>query len=158
MTKRSAIARRQENQRRQTVKRHPASAGVRRKSALDQLSDWLARRSRPIRALLAALVAAAIIVSLTIVVSTLLLSIDPRKIRLGPINADNISTVLLLFLAILGIVLYWVGWRVFIGFDFSEIPMRPGRAASLWLLFGIAMLIGTVIVAIISTLQATAPI
>jgi hypothetical protein len=36
---------------------------------------------------------------------------------------------------------YWVGWRIMIGFDRGDTVLEPGRAASLWVIFGLLVLI-----------------
>jgi hypothetical protein len=122
---------------------------------LDRLALWLGRQSRAVRIILAGLIAAVTTGAVALLLFGLLLSLPPEKLYLGPITPDNISAVLLILLAAVGFLFYWVGWRVLVGFDLDETPTQPGRAGALWLVFGAVMLIGTLVVVLLSAFQAS---
>jgi hypothetical protein len=63
-------------------------------------------------------------------------------------------SVLLIFSVLLGLLFYWIGWRIMIGFDFEQKPLKPGRTAAIWLLIGIGIVIIMLGSAIVSTINA----
>lgn len=108
---------------------------------LDALAVWLAARGRFTRVLLAGLVAAALTAAIALLLFNVLFRLSPEQIQFGPITADNVVAVSLAFLAICGAALYWIGWRVLVGFDFADEPLVPGRAAAIWVAVGLLTLL-----------------
>ncbi|HVO41228.1 MAG TPA: hypothetical protein VMT34_01335 [Aggregatilineales bacterium] len=120
----------------------PALTGV--------LAAWLGRRSRLVRAALAGITAIAV----TAAIAMLLYSIADT---LEGIAVVRIAPFAFIALAILGLLLYWVGWRVFIGFDFEHESLQPGLAAVIWLLIGFITVLSEIVLAIVFLLQALSP-
>src|SRR5437868_15234287 len=112
-------------------------AVARHKPALDRLAEWLARQSRLVRSIIAGLIALVITGAGAIVLYGFLISLPSGSLNIGSLNPGSILLIGLVALVIVGFVLYWVGWRVLIGFDFSDHPVQPGRPAALWVLFGL---------------------
>jgi hypothetical protein len=125
---------------------------------LDNLASWITRRSRRTRIILVSLIAAVVTCALALLLYNIVFSLSLEQLQFGPINADNILSFISLILILIGIALYWVGWRVMIGFDLGEEPYQPGRAGALWVLFGGIVLVGVIITALLMVAQATAPI
>ena len=118
---------------------------------IDRLANWLATRSRPLRILIALLISGALTISVTVFLFGLLSGADPNRL---PGSADTFVIILLIVSLGAGIAFYWVGWRVMLGFDFEDQPLRPGRAAAWWLIAGIVLLILTLFGVFSSTLSA----
>src|SRR5437016_3652190 len=110
---------------------------VARKSAVDRLADWLARQPRLLRSILAGLVALAVTLVIALIVYGFLISLPPGSLNIGSTSSYDVVTIALSLLVVLGLVLYWVGWRVLVGFDLGDTPLRPGRPAALWVLAGL---------------------
>lgn len=117
---------------------------------MEALADWLAGRSRLVRMLLAGVIAALITGVIGLVAFDLVLRLPAASLP------PDILTYMVAALAVLGMLFYWVGWRVLVGFDFGEERLRPGYAAVIWLLFGLVILLvatGAAISAVIEALQ-----
>ncbi|MHB8628296.1 MAG: hypothetical protein ACYDBJ_04200 [Aggregatilineales bacterium] len=127
------------------LKSIPTTELQRRKPPIDRFSAWLGHRSRAARSVIAITVAMILSIGLTLALYGALLNADPNRLKFGPLNADNLPFILLVFVVVAGAAFYWVGWRVLIGFDFEEQPLEPGRPASLWVLLGLAALLLTLI-------------
>ena len=118
---------------------------------IDRLAGWLAARSRLVRVLLALFISGALTISLTIFLFGLLTGTDPNRLPGG----GNSFVIILLIVAFgSGVAFYWVGWRVLVGFDFEDKPLRPGRAAAWWLIISLIILILTTFGALSSALTA----
>ena len=132
-------------------------AVARPKPALDRLADWLGRQSRLVRSILAGLVALTVTGLVALLFYGFLLNIPPGSLNIGPVNPGNVLTVGLIALSVIGFVLYWLGWRVLIGFDNGENALQPGRPAALWVLFGLAALIVTIILVTVYVITVMTP-
>ena len=110
----------------------------RRQPPIDRFGGWLGQQSRLVRSLIAIGVAMTLSVGLTLALYAALLNASPNRLTFGPLGADNLPVILLLFVIIAGAAFYWVGWRVLIGFDFEDEPLEPGRPAAWWVLIGVA--------------------
>jgi uncharacterized membrane protein len=109
---------------------------------VDQLVRWIQRRSRTVRIILCALIALIFTAGFGLVLYGSLLNTDPRRLNFfGVINAQNLPFYVLILLCVAGMVFYWAGWRVMVGFDMGDEPLQPGRAAAVWVLAGLAMLV-----------------
>ncbi|MFQ3535667.1 MAG: hypothetical protein SNJ58_07305 [Aggregatilineales bacterium] len=115
---------------------------------LARLAHWLGKRSRGARILIAAL--AALILT---AVSTLVLFNNFFRIRADQIDV-NVANALLLGTAVLGLALYWLGWRLLVGFDFSETPLQVGKMAAAYVLFSALVGIGMLIWSLLSLAEA----
>lgn len=106
---------------------------------LMRLANWLGRRSRAMRILLAALAALILTAALALLLFNSLFRIRPDQLNVTLANAMLLGT------ALLGLASYWLGWRLLVGFDFGESPLQVGKAAALYVLIsaliGIAALI-----------------
>jgi hypothetical protein len=127
------------------------------KPGLDRLADWLGRQSRLVRSMLAGLVALSITGLVALLFYGFLLSVPPGSLNIGPVNPGNVLTIGLIALSVIGFVLYWLGWRVLIGFDYTETPLQPGRPAALWVLLGLLALIVTVVLVVVYVVQVITP-
>ncbi len=124
---------------------------------LERFAGWLGRQPRLIRSVLAGLVALTITGLVALLFYGFLLNAPPGNLNLGPINPDNVLTAGLISLSVVGFILYWLGWRLLIGFDSGETALQPGRAAALWVLFGLAGLVITIILVIVYVITVIAP-
>ncbi len=122
---------------------------------IDRLADWLAARSRPTRVLIGAGIALAFTIALAVVLYGLLFSANPDRLTFGPLNADNLPYLLLAFVIGAGFAFYWLGWRVLIGFDFEDTPLRPGRPAAIWVMIGLSVLVLTLVGGMLTALLAS---
>jgi len=121
---------------------------------LDRLANWLNRRSRFVRILFAGAIAAIWTGSSAILVFSILLNMDPDRIVFGPVNATNIFLVMTLALSVAGFGTYWVGWRLLVGFGFSDAPHKAGRGAAIWVLGALALTVFISMLMLASTMQA----
>lgn len=124
---------------------------------VDRLADWLARRSRLTRLMIAGLIAVILTGSLSMFLFSYLFAMPTGTLFFGPFNPSNILTIALLALAVLGLAFYGIGWRVMVGFDMGDESLRPGRPAALWVLFAIIVLFGTLCLVVFFTAIAIAP-
>jgi hypothetical protein len=138
-------------------KNRTGQAATRQLSRLDWLARWLARRSRLARSVIAGLVALILTGALGVFVYGFLFALPADSLNIGSLKPMDLITILLVVLAVIGLALYWVGWRVLIGFDFGETALEPGRPAAIWVLIGVAVLVITVLIAAINTLIALSP-
>jgi protein-S-isoprenylcysteine O-methyltransferase Ste14 len=116
---------------------------------LDRVARWLHAWPRPLRMLLAAIIAAIVTGVVGLALFSLVFSLPPSQIP------PDIVTWLLVGLSVLGFALYWVGWVVFLGFGWGETPHRVGRAAVLWIMFGMLVLIVASVIGVIAAIDAT---
>ncbi len=123
---------------------------------IDRIGAWLGRQSRLVRTLLSSGVATVLTIALALILFGTLFNTVPDRLTFGPFNANNLPFILFVFLVVAGILFYWVGWRVLIGFDFEETALNPGRAGALWVMLGGAVLIAVILLggaALISAVQ-----
>jgi hypothetical protein len=97
---------------------------------LARTAHWLSKRARRTRILLAALTALITTTVIALILFNLFFRTRPDQINIGLANA------LLIGVAFLGLALYWLGWRLLVGFDFAETPLQIGKAAALYVLVG----------------------
>jgi hypothetical protein len=121
---------------------------------IDRVANWIGRRSRLTRTIICALISLVLTISLTILIYGTFFSLDPRRLNFGPINVNNLPFFTFLILAVMGYAFYWAGWRVMIGFDMEDTPLKPGRPAAIWLLMGVAMFILMSAASIVVAIQA----
>lgn len=115
---------------------------------LARIATWLAKRSRPLRIVLAALAA----LILTAVLALLLFN---QFFRVRPDQIDvTLANALLLGTAIVGMAFYWLGWRLMVGFEFSETPLQIGRAAALYVLFSALIALSALIWSLLALAEA----
>src|SRR5438876_7070464 len=119
---------------------------ARRQTLIDNLARWLGRQSRLVRSLIAAVIALILAGAVALIIYGLVLEISPGSYTYFTLNRFNILTGLFGFCVALGIVFYWVGWRLMIGFGFGESALEPGRLAALWVIFGLVVLITSLVV------------
>jgi hypothetical protein len=132
-------------------------AVARPKPALDRLADWLARQSRLVRSIIAGLIALVVTGAGALLLYGFLISLPSGSLNIGSLKPGDILLIGLIALTVIGFILYWVGWRVLIGFDFSEHPLQPGRPAAVWVMFGLIALIATLILVTVYAITAVAP-
>ncbi len=125
---------------------------------VDRVQAWLAGRSRLIRVLLAVGVATILTGAIALFLYGVLFQIPPARLVFGPINDQNILTVTVTALAIGGLAIYWLSWRLLVGFDLGPEPLTPGRAAARWVLLGLVVLLITSVLAVIALLNALGPV
>jgi hypothetical protein len=115
---------------------------------LARLATWLGRRSRALRIVLAALAALILTAVIALLLFSLLFRVRPDQIDVALANA------LLLGTAIAGVAFYWLGWRLMVGFEFSETPLQIGKAAALYVLLSALIALGALIWSLVSLAEA----
>jgi len=113
----------------------------------------LANLSRSVRIVIAALMALIFTAAAALLVYNVLFRIRPDRIT----DTQALLTGTLIGLAAFGFGLYWLGWRLLVGFDFGETPLQPGSAAALYVLLGLLTLIlmvGLAVLAVVEVLLA----
>lgn len=106
--------------------------------------------SRFLRIVIAALMALIFTAAAALLVYNVLFQIRPDQIT----DAQALLTGTLIGLAVFGFGLYWLGWRLLVGFDFGETPLQPGPAAAIYVLFGLITLIVMVVLAAFAVVEA----
>ncbi|PJF36812.1 MAG: hypothetical protein CUN49_03435 [Candidatus Thermofonsia Clade 1 bacterium] len=109
---------------------------------------WLGKRRRTTRIALASLNA----LILTAVIALALFN-SFFRIRADQINLA-VANALLFGTAILGLALYWLGWRLLVGFDFGERPLQVGKAGALYVLLSALIGIGALIWSLLALAEA----
>lgn len=130
----------------------PISRSVEQVTLLDRIANWLDGLPRLVRALLSAIVSTFITGAIAVLLFGALLRLSAEQI-----GSNTLSIVTFGLLGI-GILFYWIGWRVLIGFDMSETPFEVGRAGAWWVIFGFVSFIAVVILGLIWTAEALGPI
>lgn len=125
-----------------------------RKNILDHFAHWLGTRSRLVRSIIAGIVALILTGALVLISYGLLLSLSSNDFADYVSLHPEILTIILVVLVVVGMALYWVGWRVLIGFDRGETVLEPGRSAAIWVIFGVVVLIVVVLFAVLSVADA----
>jgi len=115
---------------------------------LTRLAIWLGKRSRPLRIVFAALAALILTAVIALLLFSLFFRTRPDQIDVALANA------LLLGTAIIGMAFYWLGWRLMVGFEFSETPLQIGKAAALYVLFSALIALGALIWSLVSLAEA----
>lgn len=155
-----------EQRRRDNLQRHQAKAAPPREIQIrlprlwprvDSVQSWLAHRSRLVRVVLAVAIATILTGAIALLLYGVLFQVPPSQLALGAINEQNILTVTVTALAVGGLVIYWVSWRLLVGFDFGGEPLTPGRGAARWVLLGLAVLLVTVIAGATALINALGP-
>src|SRR5689334_23074494 len=108
---------------------------------IDRAADWIGKQTRPIRSFLAAFVALTLAGTAALLEYNYLVQVEPGNPLFSMMENPGFLLVNLIILAVLGLVLYWIGWRLMIGFDSGDTPLKPGRAAAVWLLVGFLVFI-----------------
>jgi hypothetical protein len=122
---------------------------------LDRFADWLNRQARAVRILIAAVLTAGLVLSLAVLMFRVLFNLPPNQF--SPETTQNLGTLLIGVFGVGGIGLYWVGWRLLVGFDFGETPLRVGRAGVLWVLFCLGVFALMLVVAFFWVAEASQP-
>lgn len=163
MSKKTPEQRRRENRARQNV--NVATPAREFRLRLPRLwprevrvQQWLAGRSRTVRVIVAVVVATVLTGAIALLLYGVLFQIPPAQLVFGPINQQNILTVTVTALAIGGLVIYWVSWRLLVGFDFGAEPLTPGRAAARWVLLGLAVFLITFVAGMAALVNALGPV
>lgn len=163
MSKRTPEQRRSEN-----LGRHQANAAPAPKKPnlqlprvwprVDRVQQWLTRRSRLTRVILAVVVATVLTGAIALLLYGVLFQIPPSQLVFGPVNEQNIFVVSITVLVVAGLFMYWVSWRLLVGFDLGSEPLIPGRAAARWVQFGLAVLLVTFVAGAVALINALGPV
>ena len=125
-----------------------------RQNLLDHFAGWLGSKSRLVRSVIAAIIALILTGALVLVSYGILLSLSSKELLTFLSDHPESLTIILVVLVIVGMGLYWVGWRVLIGFDRGEAVLEPGRSAAIWVVFGLLVLLMVLIFSIITVADA----
>jgi hypothetical protein len=115
----------------------------------DRMATWLGNWPRVLRVLLNLVISAGLTGVVGLGLFDLLYRLPPDRLPM------NTTTLVLIGLSVLGLVLYWVGWRVLIGFNWEGTAHQPGRAALIWVLFSLVVFIATIAISIASVIEAS---
>lgn len=134
-------------------------ARVARKEAspniLDRLAGWLGKLPRSIRILISAIIAIILTGSGAMLAYGYLFSQSTDKL------STNLIWIMLAVFAVIGSALYWVGWRMLVGFEIPDpddpVAFRPGRAGALLVIVAVAVLFAVILVVVFNTIQAVGP-
>jgi succinate dehydrogenase hydrophobic anchor subunit len=137
------------------------SVVARRRRKSRERQERRAEKASPPRSLRERLITALIAIVLTVAFGLFIFeAIFPTTYE-APTTAQSTMTenftLTMLALVVAGLIFYWIGWRVLVGFDFRETALKPGRAAAIWVCLGILTLLGIFVLAFIGLLQAVAP-
>lgn len=163
MSKKTPEARRRENLERRQAKSAPAPRSLRIRlprlwPRVEAVQTWLARRSRLARVGLAVIVATVMTGAIALLLYGVLFQIPPSQLVFGPINQQNLLTVSVTVLAVVGLIIYWLSWRLLVGFDLGAEPLTPGSAAARWVLLGLAVFLVTFIAGAAALITALGPV
>jgi hypothetical protein len=124
---------------------------------IDRLANWLARRSRFVRLAIAALIAVGLTGVTALLLYGFLIALPQGSLNLGQTQPSDFLIIVMILVVVAGVVFYWIGWRVLIGFDFGDRPLVPGRPAALWVLISLVVLAFSLCLVAVYTLSAVAP-
>jgi hypothetical protein len=110
---------------------------------IDRLGGWLSRQPRLLRSFLAGFVAISLAGTIALLEYSYLLTVPPSNPLFSVMDDPNLLLINLIILTVLGIALYWIGWRLMIGFDLGNTPFHPGRSAAIWLVVGLLVFLTT---------------
>ena len=122
------------------------------------MQGWLARRSRLARIGLAVVVATVLTGAMALLLYGVLFQIAPSQLVFGPVNEQNILAVSVTILAVGGVFIYWVSWRLLVGFDMGDEPLTPGRAAARWVMLGMAVFLISLVAGAVALINALGPV
>jgi hypothetical protein len=163
VSKRTPEQRRSENLGRHQANAAPSPSTVRLRlprvwPRVDSVQQWLARRSRLTRVILAVVVATVLTGAIALLLYGVLFQIPPSQLVFGPVNEQNIFVVSVTVLAVAGLFIYWVSWRLLVGFDLGAEPLILGRAAARWVLFGLAVFFVSFVAGAVALINALGPV
>ena len=124
---------------------------------IDRFAGWLARRSRGVRLLIAGLIAVEFPGTAGLLLYGLLLTLPTGTLNVGPFTAADYLTCTLVALLILGITFYWIGWRLLVGFNWSDSVFKLGRPAALWVVSALSILLVMSCLIFLYAMAAVAP-
>ena len=119
----------------------------------ERFGAWLLQRRRLVRSLLAGILAVVMTGSIGVLFYGYLISLPVGSLNIGTAQAQDFIAAFIIGLAVLGVVLYAIGWRLFIGFGGND-AFRPGRAAVVWIILGVSIFAATAIVMVFYTAVA----
>jgi hypothetical protein len=122
------------------------------------VQGWLVRRSRLARIGLAVAVATVLTGAMALLLYGVLFQIAPSQLVFGPVNEQNILAVSVTVLAVGGLFIYWVSWRLLVGFDMGDEPLTPGRVAARWVMLGMAVFLVSLVAGAVALINALGPV
>jgi hypothetical protein len=132
--------------RRQPGRRHPFPVRL-----LDGLATGLGRVPRLVRMVIAGVIAACVTAALGVALFSVLYLLPSSRLP------QDILLIVWAALMLVGALMYWVGWRVLLGFDLEGQRLQPTRAAALWVVFGLAVFAGLVAFGAYTAITAAQP-
>ena len=118
---------------------------------------WRADRDSP-RVILAVIVATVLTGAIALLLYGVLFQIPPSQLVFGPVNEQNIFVVSVTVLVVAGLFMYWVSWRLLVGFDLGSRATYARSAAARWVLLGLAVLLVTFIAGAVALITALGPV
>src|SRR4051812_38987420 len=97
-------------------KSHKRAVPVSPPSPLKRVERWLGRRSRLARSIIGLLISMITVGIVGVLIYGYFLDLPPGALNIGSMSPTDFLTALLIVLTILGLILYGIGWRLFLGF------------------------------------------
>lgn len=110
------------------------------KPFVDRLADWLAGRPRAFRSS----IAIAITVLLSGVIALLLygfaIALPTGSLNIGSFTPATAVTIMTIFIIAAAAGMYWLSWRLLVGWNVDERSIPAPRGAALWVMFSFSVI------------------
>jgi hypothetical protein len=122
---------------------------------VDRLAAWLARCSRPIRAAIAIAITVLLTGTIAMLLYGYLIGLPVGSLYFGLFTPSTALTILTVVVVVTAGSLYWLSWRLLVGWNDDERAIPAARGAALWLIFTIVILIMIAVVMVLQVIAAT---
>lgn len=134
-----------------TRQQRSSRAGKSSTSIVDRLADWLTRRPRPVRSAIAIAITVLLSGSIAMLMYGYLIGLPTGSLNIGSFTPATAVTVMTILIIVATSGLYWLSWRLLVGWNDEERAIPSARGAALWVMFAIVVL---VVIAVVMSLQA----
>jgi hypothetical protein len=84
-----------------------------------------------------------------------LISLPTGSLNIGTFTPSSALTVMTILVVVVASALYWLSWRLLVGWKDEQRAIPEARGAALWLLFTILVVVVVVVVMILQAVAAT---